>query len=122
VIFSRSEKKEAAWKLIEYLSQPSQQARFFDLTGDLPACRSAWNAPSVARDPYLKAYRQQLENVVPTPDVPQWEQIVTAVFDVADVAIRRRMSPAEATKMLDQRTDAILEKRRWMMARLDGGQ
>jgi multiple sugar transport system substrate-binding protein len=119
VIFSNSEKKDAAWKLIEYLSQPAQQSRFYDLTGDLPARRSAWNHPAVASDPYLAAYRVQLENVMPTPDVPQWEQIVTAVFDVADSAIRRGQSPQEAARLLDQRTDAILEKRRWMMARLE---
>jgi multiple sugar transport system substrate-binding protein len=120
VIFSASQKKEAAWKLIEYLSRPEQQIRFYDLTGDLPARRAAWNAPALTGDPYLAAYRRQLEHVVPTPDVPQWEQIVTAVFDVADNAIRRGLPPQQAAATLDRKTDDILEKRRWIMARREG--
>ncbi|HEX6179248.1 MAG TPA: sugar ABC transporter substrate-binding protein [Thermoanaerobaculia bacterium] len=117
VIFADSRKKEASWKLIEFLSAPAQQVRFFELSGNLPARRSAWNVPAVAGDRYLAAFRLQLENVVPTPAVPQWEQIATAVFDVAEAALRRGQSARQAAAILDRRTDAMLEKRRWIMAR-----
>ena len=117
VIFSDSDKKEASWKLVEFLSAPAQQVRFFELSGNLPARRSAWSDPAVAGDRYLAAFRLQLENVVPTPAVPQWEQIATAVFDVAEAALRRGQSARQAAAILDQRTDAMLEKRRWILAR-----
>ena len=50
-VFARSERKEAAWKLVEYLSRPDVQLRFFELTGDLPARRSVWRAPVLAERP-----------------------------------------------------------------------
>ena len=120
VIFNSSEKKDAAWKLIEFLAQPEQQVRFYELTGDLPARRSAWNAAALANDRHLAAFRTQLENVTPTPAVPQWEQIATTVFDVAEAAIRRKQTARQAAAILDEKTDAILEKRRWMLARHGG--
>ncbi|HVS30770.1 MAG TPA: sugar ABC transporter substrate-binding protein [Thermoanaerobaculia bacterium] len=118
-IFEQSEKKEAAWKLIEFLSGPEQQVRFFELCGDLPARRSAWSDPDLANDRHLAAFRTQLENVKPTPAVPQWEQIATTVFDYAEAAIRGRYTAEGALAVLDAKTDAILEKRRWMLARRD---
>ena len=36
--------REAAWRLIEYLSRPEQQQRFYELTGSLPARTAAWLA------------------------------------------------------------------------------
>jgi multiple sugar transport system substrate-binding protein len=117
IIFKRSKQKEAAWKLISFLSQPAQQARFFELSGDLPARRSAWDSPAVKKDPYLAAFRAQLENVAPTPRVPQWEQIATSVFDFAEMAIRGHYTPDRALALLDQKTNGILEKRRWMLDR-----
>ena len=115
VIFRRSQHKEAAWKLIEFLSEPAQQERFANLTGDLPAIRAAWETPSLARDPYMKAFRAQLENVVPTPPVPEWEQIATAVYETVQMAVRG-VPNARALATLDQKTNTILEKRRWVLA------
>ncbi|HUP47451.1 MAG TPA: sugar ABC transporter substrate-binding protein [Thermoanaerobaculia bacterium] len=120
VVFRRSTKQEAAARLIEFLSRPEQQVRFFEMTGNLPARRSAWDAPSVADDRYLAAFRTQLENVTPMPAVPQWEQIVTSLFEVAEQAIRRRQTAQQAAAILDRKTDTILEKRRWMLARHGG--
>ncbi|WP_254492070.1 extracellular solute-binding protein, partial [Salmonella enterica] len=39
VIFSKSQQKEASWKLIEFLSRPEIQARFHSIIGDLPPRR-----------------------------------------------------------------------------------
>jgi multiple sugar transport system substrate-binding protein len=115
IIFRDSEKKEAAWKLIEFLSEPEQQVKFYELTGDLPARRDAWNHPSLTSDPKFAAFREQLENVQPTPMVPEWEQIVTAVAEHAESAIRGQRTTQEALTALDRRTDQILAKRRWVL-------
>jgi len=117
VIFRASKHKAAAQKLIEYLSQPQQQIRFYELTGDLPARRSAWNAPALANDPYFPAFRKQLESVAPLPQVPEWEQITAAIFDQGEAAARGTVTPEAALITLDARADDLLEKRRWMLTR-----
>ncbi|MEO8218701.1 MAG: sugar ABC transporter substrate-binding protein [Acidobacteriota bacterium] len=120
-IFKRSQHKEAAWKLIEFLSETEQQEKFANLTGDLPALRAAWETPSLKNDPYMKAFRVQLENVVPTPTVPEWEQIATAVYETVQMAVRG-VSTKDALASLDRKTDRILEKRRWVLAREASGE
>ncbi|RYZ69919.1 MAG: extracellular solute-binding protein, partial [Lysobacteraceae bacterium] len=61
VIFRQSPRKDAAWKLIHFLSLPATQARFHALSGNLPPRRSPWQAPALADDPHAKAFREQLE-------------------------------------------------------------
>ncbi|MFI4969818.1 MAG: sugar ABC transporter substrate-binding protein, partial [Lysobacterales bacterium] len=75
VVFRDSPHPREAWLLIEFLSQPQQQLRFHELSGDLPPRRSAWQDPELADDPHAKAFRDQLERVKPTPQVPEWERI-----------------------------------------------
>lgn len=117
VIFRRSNKKDAAWKLIEFLSEPAQQTRFFELTGDLPARRAAWNAPVFVKDRHMRAFREQLENVIPAPAVPEWEQIAKTLTEFVDATVRNRMTPEQALAALDRKTDQILAKRRWVLDR-----
>ncbi|HUP65132.1 MAG TPA: sugar ABC transporter substrate-binding protein [Thermoanaerobaculia bacterium] len=117
VLFERSEKKDAAWKLVEFLSRPEIQVRFYELSGNLPARREAWNAPAFANDREMNAFRTQLENVIPTPKVPEWEQIASEVWEHAELAIRGGVPVPRALEMLDRKTDSILEKRRWILAR-----
>jgi len=119
-IFKRSRHKAAAWKLVEYLSEPQQQVRFYQLTGSLPARKAAWESPVLARDPYARAFREQLDHVVATPKVPEWERIATRIWEHAAAAIRGRVSARQALAALDADVDTILSKRRFLLARREG--
>jgi multiple sugar transport system substrate-binding protein len=114
-VASSSNAKEAAWKLVEYLSEPAQQLAFYRLTGDLPARIEAWNDTAFTNNPYAHAFYEQLKAVTSPPKVPQWEQIAMKVQDYAEIASRETLSPSEALKQLDRDVDVILEKRRWMV-------
>lgn len=117
VMFEGSRHKDAAWKLIEFLSRPEQQQRFYELTGSLPARVETWQRTDLAQDEHARAFRAQLQRVKPLPAVPEIESIMTAVFQHAETAIRGGASAEEALRALDATTDRILEKRRWMLAR-----
>ncbi|HEX4332380.1 MAG TPA: sugar ABC transporter substrate-binding protein [Usitatibacter sp.] len=117
VVIAGSRHKDAAWKLIEYLSQPAVQERFHALTGDLPPRRSTWALKSLVADPYASAFRDQLERVRPTPAVPEWERIANEMQLVAEQVVRGAIPIGEAPAELDRRVDAMLEKRRWMLDR-----
>ena len=115
VVFRASRHKAAAQKLIEFLSEPKQQERFYELTGDLPARRSAWGAHGLADDPHFPAFRRQLESVQSLPKVPEWEQIASVIFDRGEAAARGTIKPTDALRELDAKADELLEKRRWMV-------
>jgi len=117
VVVKTSRRKDVAWRLIEYLSEPRVQQRFHALTGNLPPRRATWADARLAGDPYARAFREQLERVKPAPAVPEWERIVNEMQVVAEQVVRGRLSLGEAPGELDQRVDAMLEKRRWMLAR-----
>lgn len=116
VLFKHSQKKEQAWKFIEYLSEAERQLEFYHLTGDLPAVRAAWNDTAFTNNVYIKAFHEQLEHVAPTPKIPEWEQIAQKVQQYAEIASVQHKSVKETLAALDREVDLILEKRRWMMA------
>jgi multiple sugar transport system substrate-binding protein len=121
VIFRSSRRQEAAWRLVEYFAEPEVQLRFHQLTGNLPPRRSAWRNERLAGDRYAQAFRDQLERVKPAPQVPEWERIVNEMQLAAEAVVRGRMDIEEATRLLDRKVDAILEKRRWLLSRGKGG-
>jgi len=117
VIFEHSKHKPEAWRLIEYLSRPEIQLRFLALTGDLPARAEAWSDSALTRDPHLLAFRRQLERVVATPKIPEWEMIAIELQNRAE-AVVRGVTPADsALTSLDRYVDRALEKRRWLVER-----
>jgi multiple sugar transport system substrate-binding protein len=120
VMFHDTAHPEAAWALIEFLSRPEQQVRFYELSGDLPARREAWADPALAGDPNLAAFGTQLERAVSTPKIPEWEQIAARVLDRVEFAIRGSVPPDSALAELDRDVDRILEKRRWLRSRERG--
>jgi len=117
VIFRSSRRKEAAWKLISFLSEPETMQRFHALTGDLPPRRSAWRAPALAGDPPSLAFARQLERVRAAPKIPEWERIFQEMQLTAERVVQGRRGPQAACRELDARVDALLEKRRWLRDR-----
>jgi multiple sugar transport system substrate-binding protein len=117
VVFSGSRRKEAAWKLISFLSEPQTMQRFHALTGDLPPRRSAWRTPALADDPPSQAFARQLERVRAAPKIPEWERIFQEMQLTAERVVQGRQAPEAACRELDARVDALLEKRRWLRSR-----
>ncbi len=115
-IFAGSEHKEEAWLLVEYLSRPEVQLQFYHLTGDLPPRKTAWQDTALANNVHARAFRDQLERVVPLPQVPEWEEIATTIFEHGERAIRGSATVDETLKSLDREVDAMLEKRRYLLA------
>ena len=117
VLFRASRHKAEAWKLVEFLSRPEQQLRFYRLTGDLPARREAWRDTALANDPCARAFETQLQRVVPTPKVPEWENISLRLQDKVEAMVLGHAPPDSALAALDRDVDRILEKRRWLVER-----
>jgi multiple sugar transport system substrate-binding protein len=116
-IFRGSQRKDDAWRLVEYLSEPAQQARFYRLAGDLPARRAAWTAEGLAEDRHARAFWIQLQSVASTPKIPEWERIAAKVGEYTEAAVRGDMTGDEALAALDGDVDRLLEKRRWLLER-----
>ncbi|TRO95768.1 extracellular solute-binding protein [Glycocaulis profundi] len=116
VVFERSENKDAAFRFIEFLSRPEIQLEFYDLVGDLPVRRSAWEDARLD-EPRAAAFRDQLDRLEPSPDVPEWERIATEIRLVIERAVHEGWTAAQTAAELDARADAMLEKRRWMLDR-----
>ncbi len=121
VVFKQSRKRDAAFKLIAFLSRPDIQARFYALSGNLPPRRSSWDKPHLADDPKVDAFRDQLERVLPAPQVPEWERIAQELRIVTERAVHEDWSAERTASELDRRVDAILEKRRFMLMRSGSG-
>ena len=115
VMFRSSERKENVWKLMEYLSEPEVQMEFYRLTGDLPARVEAWKDPLLADNKYAAAFFAQLNHVVATPKIPEWEQIAQKVREVTELISTNTLTVEQATTELDRAVDLMLEKRRWMV-------
>jgi len=117
VIFRKSRNADAAWQVIQYLSRPDVQRRFHALTGDLPPRRRAWHDGALADDVHAQAFREQLERVKPTPQVPEWERIANEIRLVTERVVHGDLTVAQGEAELNARTDRILEKRRWLLER-----
>lgn len=116
VLFRTSKRGGDAWKLIEFLSEPAQQVRFYSLAGDLPARRDAWRDPLLAGDAATRAFEEQLGHVAATPRIPEWEQIAQKIAEHLEPAIRGVMTVDEALEALDTDVSLLLTKRRWVLA------
>jgi multiple sugar transport system substrate-binding protein len=117
VLFKGSPRRDAAWRLIAFLSEPETMQRFHALTGNLPPRRSAWRAPALAADAPSQAFARQLERVRAAPKIPEWERIFQEMQLAAERVVHRTQSIDAATVQLDAWVDALLEKRRWLRAR-----
>ncbi len=117
VLFRNSPHPAEAWKLIEFLSRPEQQVRFYHLSGDLPARVEAWADTAFTNDPRVATFGEQLKRVKSGPIVPEWNQIQTQFVVRAEPVVRGTARADSALAQLDRDVDRMLEKRRWLLAR-----
>jgi multiple sugar transport system substrate-binding protein len=110
-----SRNKQNAFAFIDYICNARQQGALHQITGDLPADQSAWVDTGLMRDPRSKAFFDQLVVAKPPPMVPEWERIANEMATALERIVRGVEPLDAALARLDDFTDAVLAKRRWML-------
>ena len=86
-VFSKSANVDAAVKLLDYLATPTTQLKWYEVNGELPTVKAALSDPTLAGDPLVKVYVQQLGDAKLLPIVAEWDQanqkILAALNDIA---------------------------------------
>jgi multiple sugar transport system substrate-binding protein len=114
VVSRQARAPELARALVGHLVGAAPLCRLHALAGDLPARRSAWASCDVGRDRRTAAFRTQLESVVATPKVPEWERIASRLMHYLELTVRGEVPLDDALGRLDREVDGILAKRRWL--------
>src|SRR5699024_10140601 len=73
-VFQGTENRDAAWKLVQYISTPEVQVEWFQVSTSLPAVEEAWDDESVSSNEKFEAFRTQLETAFAPPAIATWQQ------------------------------------------------
>jgi len=84
VVFKDSENRDTAWKFVEFLTQPEQQQKLYELVGSLPAVQSTWESGELSTDPLLAAFGEQLQDAKSSPAIETWEQVAAPLDDAIE--------------------------------------
>jgi multiple sugar transport system substrate-binding protein len=84
VVFKDSKNRDTAWKFVNYLTQPEQQQKLYELVGSLPAVQSAWDTGELSTDPLLKSFGDQLQDAKSAPAIATWEQVAAPLDDAVE--------------------------------------
>ncbi|MET3367995.1 UNVERIFIED_CONTAM: multiple sugar transport system substrate-binding protein [Jeotgalibacillus campisalis] len=107
VVFKKSKNRDASWKLLQWLSKPEVQLKWYKATGDLPSHESAWNDPSLSGDSKLSVFGQQLKTTNNPPSVQTWTQVAAAADTEIEQIVKAGKDPEEALKSLQQTAESI---------------
>jgi multiple sugar transport system substrate-binding protein len=106
-VFKDSENRDSAWKLVEWLSEPETQVKWYQLSTDLPAVTSAWDDPSLSDDEKLATFGTQLETAKAPPSFPTWEQVVTGFDSELERITKQDADVAEGLTTVQGQADSI---------------
>lgn len=95
-VFKATQNRDAAWKLVDYLTQEDTQVAWYDLTTDLPSVKAAWDADALKSDDRLAKFGEQLETAVAPPSIATWEQVAAKLDAQIEQVTRGGADPAQA--------------------------
>ena len=107
VVFKNSQHSDAAWKFVQYLSQPDVQAKWYDTVKDLPAVQSAWNSGALASDKSLSVFHTQLSDTKGPPTIAKWEEVATAIQTDMEQVMLSKTTPEQGAADMQQKANSI---------------
>lgn len=105
-IAAPSKKKDQAFEFAKYLTDTAA-TKVLALEGSQsPANRNVYNDPQVAANATLKAFRAQVDNAVPMPNVPEMTLMWSPVTTAMNAIVQKASSPKAA---LDKAQKDVVE-------------
>jgi multiple sugar transport system substrate-binding protein len=106
-VFTDSDNRDGAWKFIAWLSEPETQVRWYEIVNDLPAVTAAWDDPTLASDPVLATFGEQLQDAQSPPAIATWEQVAAAIDTELEKLCKADAAPAEVAAAMQQQAGSI---------------
>ncbi len=106
-VFEQADNQAAGWAFIEFLSRPEVQVMWYETVSDLPSVQAAWDDPTLAEDPLLTAFGEQLEDAKAPPAIATWEQVATAIDSQIEQVVVGDASPEDACAAMQSEADSI---------------
>jgi len=106
-VFEATDNRDAAWKFVQWLSQPEVQVAWYSEVSDLPSVSAAWDDPAIADDPYLGVFAKQLETAVAPPSIPTWEEVASVIDTELENLAKTGADPQEIATAIQQQAAAI---------------
>ena len=106
-VFKSTKNRDAAWKFVEWMSKPETQAKWYEVSSDLPANQAAWDLPALTEDENVKVFGEQLNNAKSPPPFPRWEEIGTSLNNELDKIVGSNESGQQGAQQLDKTVEAI---------------
>ena len=107
VVFKDSANKQAAWKFIQWASQPEVQAEWYKLSSDLPSSQKAWQDDALTSNDKLVAFGDQLKSTMAPPALATWAQVGSAGDRVVEQINKGQTTVEEGLKSLQSEADSI---------------
>ncbi|WP_165452380.1 ABC transporter substrate-binding protein [Paenibacillus thalictri] len=106
-VTTASKNQEAAWKFIQFISQPDISAEY---SVTFSSRKSAANNPKY-QDPLVKPLLDALVYAQPLPQIPQWNQIKQIIFDNLQTALSGKSTTEDAMNLASKAIDELLSKK-----------
>ena len=106
-VFKNTESRDAAWTLVDWLTQPETQVKWYELTTDLPSVQAAWDDPALTEDEKLAKFGTALETAQAPPTFPSWEEVATAFDGEIEKVAKSGAAGQEAMQAAQAQADSI---------------
>lgn len=106
-VFKDTKNRDAAWKLVDFLTEEQTQIDWFELTTDLPSVESAWDSKELQADEKLAKFGEQLKTAFAPPAIRTWEQVAEAFDAQVEKVTVTGADVAEALGIAQKDADSI---------------
>lgn len=106
-VFKNSKNRDSAWKLIEWLTDPAVQVKWYKATTDLPSVQKSWEDPALSADKMLAEFGTQLKTAKAPPAVATWEQVAKKFDDQIEKVCKTGADAAAAVKQIQADATSI---------------
>jgi multiple sugar transport system substrate-binding protein len=110
VVFNGSKHKDAAWKFVQYATNPDTQALWYKTVADLPSTKAGWERPELTGDDNLGVFKSQLDDAKSPPNLPTWEQLATKINTWIERAAAGKASAEEAAKGMQSDAQSLVKR------------
>lgn len=106
-VFKDAKNPTAAWKFVQYLSDPATQIEWYGISSDLPSVESAWTDKALTADKNLQVFGDALKTAKSVPAIPTWSEVSAKLDRILEEAVAGKIDGAEAAKQMQAAAAAV---------------